>query len=74
MNRRLFLLNLQSLEKPEWKKMHETLVMRKSFAVKPDNSASLEEQNDWKREKCLLIHKTIQVPTQWPVGYKNKKT
>ena len=73
MNRRLFLLNLQSLEKPEWKKMHETLVMRKSFGAKPEDSASLEEQNDWHREKCLLIHKTLQVPTQWDTKLLKKR-
>ena len=69
MNRRFILLDLQSLEKPDWKKMHETLLMRKSFAAKPDDTASLEEQNDWQREKCLLIYKTLQVPTQWDTKF-----
>ena len=50
--------------------MHETLVMRKSFAAKPDDNATKEQQNDWQREKCLLIHKTLQVPIQWDTKLK----
>lgn len=57
---------------PDWKKMYQTLVERKSSARKPDDDAALEKHHDWHRSLCLLVHKTTKVSSSFLVYSKSK--
>ena len=42
--------------------MHQTLSMQKRFHEKPDvDQCSLEDEHQWHKHQCLLVHKTLQV-------------
>ena len=56
----------------DWKKMYQTLVERKSSAMKPDDDAALEKHHDWHRSLCLLVHKTTKVSSSFLVYSKSK--